>query len=588
MDIGQIDQLRTSRRKALNRFLPLLDRLAYYKKEDLVGDLMAGVIVAIMLVPQGMAYAMLAGLPPQIGLYASIAPTILYGLLGTSSSLAVGPVALVSLMVAGVLGELAPLGGVQYMAMALALAFMVAVIQILLGLARLGSLVNFISHPVLSGFTSAAALIIGFSQIGHLTGMAMPRMSRLPQALIFTASHLNEVNPFTMAIGLGSILVLLYFKYGLKSGLKKLGVPSTWIAPISKSAPLVVVLLGIILVGGLGLDQSGGVQIVGQIPSGLPPITMPDMAPDRWQRLALTALAISLVGYLESISVAKSLASKRREKVDPNQELLALGAANLGAAFTGGYPVTGGFSRSVVNFSVGGRTGLASILTAVLVGATVVFLTPMFTYLPKAVLAAIIVVAVVSLVDVAALRHAWGYNKADAASLLVTFLAVLLVGIETGILVGVLLTLILYLWRTSQPHIAVVGRVGESQHFRNVLRHEVETHAEILAIRVDESLYFGNAHHLEEFLLGRISKQPGIKHILLVCSAVNAIDATALDSLENLAQSLTSAGISFNLAEVKGPVMDKLKKIDFIKTIGGEHVFLSTHEAVMELQRVHS
>jgi SulP family sulfate permease len=448
--------------KAITHYLPFLDWLVHYRREDLVGDLLGGVIVAIMLVPQGMAYAMLAGLPPQVGLYASIVPLIIYGLLGTSRTLAVGPVAIVSLLVASGVAPLADAGSAEYLQLALTLAFLVAIIQFIMGVVRAGFLVNFLSHPVVAGFTSAAAIVIGFSQLKHLIGVNIPRTEYFYEQVLYAAEHILESNVYTLIIGLGSIAILLYFQFGFAKHLKKTGLSESIIAPVSKSGPLVVVLLGTILVVATKIYDWAGVKIVGEVPAGLPPITLPVFDVNVWQLLLPTALAISFVGFMESISVAKSLASKRRQKVDADQELVALGAANFGATFSGGYPVTGGFSRSVVNFTAGANTGLASIITAVLVAVTVIFLTPLFYYLPNAVLAAIIMVAVFGLIDVKTFKHVWKYNKADAASMIVTFLAVLAVGVETGILVGVAAALALYVWRTSRPHMAEVGRIAST------------------------------------------------------------------------------------------------------------------------------
>ena len=566
----------------LARVVPFLGRLAHYRRDDLIGDLLAGVIVAIMLVPQAMAYAMLAGLPPEIGLYASIAPPILYGLLGTSRALAVGPVALTSILVAVGVGQVAPQDTSQYLLLALTLALLVGVLQLLMGLARLGTLVNFISHPVLSGFTSAAALVIAASQLKYVLGVSVPRSSLLHETLIQTYLALPGLNPVTLGIGIGAILLLIFFKRGLDPMLERVGVPSAWRMPITKSGPLAVVFLGTLLVWGLGL-QASGVEIVGKIPAGLPPLTLPSFKPSLLIDLSGTAMTLTLVAFLESISVAKALASKRREKVDANQELVALGIANLGAAFTGAYPVAGGFARSVVNYSVGARSGLASIITAGLIALTLVFLTPLFYFLPKAILAAIIIVAVLNLIDLATLSTVWQYNKADALSLLVTFGAVLILGIETGILVGVVLTLALYLWRTSRPHVAVVGRVGETEHYRNVKRHAVQTCPRILAVRVDESLYFANSQYLENVLLNSIAEQPQVEHLLLICSAINFIDASALETLEDLLRELQDAGVQLHLAEVKGPVMDRLKGTSFINRLGEDNVYLSTHQAMQAL-----
>ena len=412
------------RRIAASQYLPILNWLPRYSREDLVGDLMAGLIVAIMLVPQGMAYALLAGLPPQVGLYASIVPLIIYGILGTSRTLAVGPVAIVSLLVASGVAPLAESGSAEYVQWALTLALLVGIIQTVMGLVRIGFVVNFLSHPVLTGFTSAAAIVIGFSQLKHILGIRLPSTDYFYETVQAIVARLAETNGVTLAIGLGSIGILLYFKMGLGQQLKRWRLKDSAAVPLTKSAPLVVVFLGTLLVWGLNLNERAGVSIVGDVPAGLPPVTLPTMNIGVWQMLLPTALAISFVGYMESISVAKSLASKRRQKIDANQELIALGVANLGATLTGGYPVTGGISRSVVNFAAGAQTGLASMITALLMALSVIFLVPLFYFLPKAVLAAIIIVAVAGMVDVKGFQHVWRYNKADAASFAVTFGAV--------------------------------------------------------------------------------------------------------------------------------------------------------------------
>lgn len=560
-----------------------LDWLLHYRRADLSGDLMAGLIVAIMLVPQGMAYALLAGLPPQVGLYASIVPLIIYGLLGSSRTLAVGPVAIVSLMVATGVGGLAEQGTAAYLQLVLTLALMVGVFQLIMGVVGLGFLVNFLSHPVLSGFTSAAAIVIGFSQVKHVLGYSIPRTDSFFHSLLLTAQGIGQINVAVLAVSLSGVGLLIFFKNNLGSLLQRMGVPQAWRIPLTKAGPLVIVLVGTLLVWAFDLNQRAGVTIVGEVPAGLPGLTLPLFDLSVWQLLLPTALTISFVGYMESISVAQSLASKRRQRINANQELVALGAANLGATFTGGYPVTGGFSRSIVNFTAGANTGLASIITAVLVGLTVIFLTPLFYYLPNAMLAAIILVAVANLIDLKTPKHVWRYNKTDFISLAVTFVAVLSVGIEAGILVGVAVALGLYLWRTSRPHMAVVGRVGETEHFRNVLRHQVNTLPHVIAIRVDESLYFANTRYLEEVLLGAVASRPEVEHVLLICSAVNFIDASALESLEDLNTRLGDAGVTLHLAEVKGPVMDRLNRIGFVEHLGQDRIFLSTHAAFKAL-----
>ncbi|NDJ84411.1 MAG: solute carrier 26 family protein [Chloroflexi bacterium] len=567
----------------LRSALPFLSWLANYRREDLLGDLLAGIIVAIMLVPQAMAYAMLAGLPPEVGLYASISPLIIYGFLGTSRTLAVGPVAIVSLMVATGVGAIATAGTGDYIALAVVLALMVGIIQVAMGLMRVGFLVNFLSHPVLSGFTNAAAIYIGLSQVKHVLGVQMPRQEHTYETLFYLVGHFGESNLAVLGLGFGAIAVLVYFKTAFARHLARFGLREALLVPITKTGPLVVVVVGSLLVAVFGLNQSAQVPIVGDVPAGLPTIAAPDLQISDIQVLLPIALTISIVGFMESITVAKSLASRRRQKVNANQELVALGTANLGAAFTGGYPVTGGLARSMVNFSAGANTGLASIITALLIGITVIFFTPLFYFLPNAVLGAIILVAVANLIDFQPLAHAWHYDHTDAISFVVTFIGVLALGIEYGILLGAASALLIHLWRTSRPHIAIVGRVGETEHFRNILRYETRIHPEILAIRVDESLYFANAQYLENTLLNTIAEHKEVEHLVLVCSGVNYIDTSALEALEKLIDQLHSSGVNFYLAEVKGPVMDRLQRIGFIDHLGIERVFLNAHAAIQAL-----
>ncbi|MFW5709127.1 MAG: SulP family inorganic anion transporter [Chloroflexota bacterium] len=565
----------------ITQYLPFLDWLLHYRRENLSGDIVAGVIVAVMLVPQSMAYALLAGLPPEVGIYASILPLFIYGLLGSSRVLAVGPVAIVSLMVAAGVGQFQPANTSEYLQLSITLTLLVGAISLGLGLLRVGFLVNFLSHPVLAGFMNAAAIVIAISQLKHLLGISMPRFDHTHESVLYIVENLNEVNASTVIVSLVAVVVLVASRRWLGDILRDLGVPDMMAAALGRSGPLFAVLIGIFAV--LLFDLSATVAIVGTIPAGLPSLTMPSFDVSLWQRLLPIAAAIALIGYMESISVAKSLASKKRQKVDPNQELVALGAANLGAAFTGGYPVAGGIGRSVVNFSAGANTGLASLITAGLMALTVLVLTPLFYYLPQAVLAAIIVVAVTGFLDTSVFMSTWRYSKSDAISLLITFGAVLFIGVETGILLGVAVGLALYLWRTSQPHVAVVGRVGNTEHFRNVLRHDVTTYPHILAIRVDESLYFPNAQYLESVLLSAVADDPEIDHLVLVCSAVNYVDTSALDVLKALVDELRDSGVSFHMAEVKGPVMDKLIRAGFVDHLGPDHFFLSTHVAITTL-----
>ena len=572
------------REHGMARYLPCLGWLRQYRLQDMVSDALAGAIVAIMLVPQSMAYAMLAGLPPQMGLYASMVPLLLYGLLGSSRTLSVGPVAIDSLLVVAGLTALAQPGSAQYVTLALALAGMVGLLQLGMGVLRLGFLVNFLSQPVLAGFISAAALVIAGSQIQHLLGLSIPRTESFFVLIYRLAIHSPDSRLVTLGLGLGSLLVLFSFRSAVGRHLARWRLPEAGRDALTRSGPLVVVVLGTLLVWGLELHTRAAVKVVGAIPAGLPPVTVPALRWEHWQALLPMAITLSLIGFMESISVAKSLASRRRQKVDADQELIALGMANLGAAFTGGYSVSGGLSRSVVNFSAGARTGLASIITCLLVALTVLWLTPLLYYLPQVVLATVIIMAAISLVDMASFRQAWLYNKAEAAVFLLTFGTVLALGVERGIVVGTVAALALYLWHTSRPHVAIVGRVGDSEHFRNIRRHHVTTVPHVLAMRVDESLYFANTRYLEDVILGAVADTPEVRHVVLICSAVNYIDTSALETLNQLIDDLRQAGVDFYLAEVKGPVMDRLQRAGFVDRLGPERIFLSTHQAMQTLE----
>jgi SulP family sulfate permease len=572
-----------SRRLDWAYYLPFLHWMRHYRRQDLAGDLIAGLVVAVMLVPQSMAYALVVGLPPQVGLYASIAPLIIYGLLGTSRTLSVGPAAIVALLVASGVGQLVPEGSAQYLVLVLLLTFMVGCLQLLLGLARLGFLVNFLSHPVITGFTSAAVLVIIFSQLQHLLGIKPPEGDAPYHPLLNVLQQINKVNLVTLALGFGSIAILLYSKVPLRRHLGRLPVPLLLLEAISRGGPLVVIVAGTLLVWGLGLHQQASVSVIGRVPAGLPSLTVPALDWGSLRALLPTALAISLIGFIESVAVAKALAIRRRQKVEANQELVALGAANLGAAFTSGFPVAGGLSRSMMNFAAGANTGLASIITALLIVLTVLLLVPLFFFLPQVALAAITVVGVVELIDLSTFKRVWRYSKADAGALLITFGGVLGVSVEVGILAGVVTSLALYLWRTSRPQIAIVGRVEESEHFRNVSRFRVITYPQILAVRVDESLYFANTRYLEDTLLRMIADRPDVKHLVLIGSGINYIDASGLETLENLMDQLGEAGVNFYLAEIKGPVLEQLRRVDFLDHLGAERIFVTTHLAMQAL-----
>jgi SulP family sulfate permease len=560
----------------LSRYFPPLVWGRSYSRATLTNDLVAAVIVTIMLIPQSLAYALLAGLPAQAGIYASIVPIILYALFGTSRALAVGPVAVVSLMTAAAVGQVAEPGSIGYGAAALSLALLSGLFLLALGLLRLGFIANFLSHPVIAGFITASGVLIATSQLKHILGVPAGGHT-LIEMLGALAGHLDAVNWPTVIIGVLATGFLFWVRKGLKPVLRHAGFRPRAADLLAKAGPVAAVAVSTLAVWLLGLEARG-VSIVGAVPRGLPPLTMPDLTPDLLGSLLVPAVLISIIGFVESVSVAQTLAAKKRQRIDPDQELIGLGAANLGAAFTGGYPVTGGFSRSVVNFDAGAETPAAGAFTAVGLAIAALALTPLIFFLPKAVLAATIIVAVLSLVDFSVLRKSWGYSRADFAAVLATILLTLGLGVEAGVSTGVIVSLVLHLYKTSRPHVAEVGLVPGTQHFRNVLRHEVETDPALLTLRVDQSLYFANARFLEDLVQDRVAENRNLRHVVLMCSAVNEIDLSALESLEAINERLSAAGITLHLSEVKGPVMDRLRRSHFLDELSGR-VFLSQYDA---------
>lgn len=565
------------------RWLPSVPALEWgrgYGRETMAADALAAVIVTVMLIPQSLAYALLAGLPPQAGLYASIAPLLAYAVFGSSRVLAVGPVAVVSLMTTAAIQPHVAAGSADYWSAAITLAFLSGVFLLSLGLLRLGFLANFISHPVISGFITASAIVIAASQLKTLLGIRAEGEA-LPALLASIARQAPDAHWLTFGIGAAAIVFLVWVRKGLKPLLVSRGLGSQAADMLAKAGPVVVIAATTLLAWLLGWDQRG-VKVVGAIPPGLPPFTKVPFDPALWRELAIPALLISLVGFVESVSVGHTLAARRRERVEPDQELVALGTSNVSAAFTGGFPVTGGFARSVVNFDAGARTPMAGVLTAAGIAIASLLLTPALYYLPQATLAATIVVAVLSLVDLRMLRRTWSYSRPDFAGAAATLAGTLLWGVEQGLLAGVALSLALYLFRTSRPHIAVVGLVPGTEHFRNVLRHRVLVSPRLLTLRVDESLYFANARALEDAVNREVAARPELKHVVLQCTAINDIDASALESLEAVTERLRSAGISLHLSEVKGPVMDRLEGTPFLRQLTGR-AFLSQYQAVREL-----
>ncbi|ADM08756.1 sulfate permease [Parvularcula bermudensis HTCC2503] len=562
------------------QYLPILSWIGGYRGDTFAKDALAAVIVTIMLIPQSLAYALLAGLPPQVGLYASILPLVAYAVFGTSRSLAVGPVAVVSLLTATAVGQVAEQGTAGYLAAAILLALLSGAFLTAMGLFRLGFVANFLSHPVISGFITASGLIIAASQVKHILGVEAhgETLFRLVSALFH---QLADTNIPTLMIGVMAIAFLFWVRRGLAPCLKKVGMKATTASMLAKAGPVLAIVVTIALTAIFRLDQQG-VAIVGDIEGSLPPVAVPSVDLNLLRSLVGPAILISIIGFVESISVAQTLAAKRRQRIDPDQELIALGAANIASGLSSGYPVTGGFARSAVNFDAGAETPAAGAYTALGISLAALYLTPLLTFLPKATLAATIIVAVLSLVDIRAVGETMRYSKADGASMLATIIFTLGFGIETGVVAGVLLSLSLYLLKTSRPHMAIVGLVPGTEHFRNVDRHDVVTDDKVITLRVDESLYFANARGLEDIVYDLVADNPTLEHFVLMCPAVNSIDASALESLEAMNARLKDSGVTFHLSEVKGPVMDRLKRSHLLADLTGE-VFLSQFAALSTL-----
>lgn len=566
------------------KHFPLLADLRRSSGRALAQDGIAGTITAILLIPQALAYALLAGLPPEVGLYASVLPVIVYALLGSSRVLAVGPVAVAAVMVSAALIPYAGDDPARYLTGALILSGLSGVILLAMAALKLGWLTHFISHPVLSGFTTGAALYIVATQLSGLTGIPVPRDAGTDGIVAALFGGRDRLNIETLVFGIGAMVLLFAARAPLLKLLTGLGMQREAAGSIGRTAPLLLVIASTVLSSVFDAHGRWGVAVVGEIPHGLPGLSLHFLAEDGWLQLLAPAAMIAIIGYVESISVAKALAFRRQEKIDPDRELLALGSTNVIAAIAGAMPVAGGFARSMVNYEAGARTQLAAMVTALWVALAALLFTGLLSPLPKAVLAAIIVVAVWQLVDFASLRHSWRYDRGDGTAQAATTVGVLAFGVETGLMIGAGLSLLLFLYRTSRPHIAVIGQVGNSEHFRNVLRHDVRTWPALLLLRIDETLYFANAPRVESELQAHIveAKQP--KDVVLVMSGVAYIDTSGLDVLEALEMALRQNGSRLHLAEVKGPVMDRLAGTDLLAALGGGRVHLSVHEAVAAIR----
>jgi sulfate permease, SulP family len=560
--------------------VPIVDVLARYKRRDLSHDLFAGWVVSVITVPQAIAYAFLAGLPPQAGLYASIVPALLYAVLGSSPSLAVGPVAVIAIMVAEAVRTHAPAFSDAYLGVTAIICMQSAFTLWLLRLTKMGGIVNLLSHPVISGFINAAAIMIILSQLTALTGI--PSADGSPFAQVrHLLTDLSAINPFALAIGCASFLVLwLVQRFGfylVLPFLRRVGRNH----PITRIGPMVVALLAIGAVLAFGLDHRFGVATVGPIDGGLPTLAWPPFDLALWLDVMPASAMIALVAYVQSFSIGTQLAHRKRQRINPNQELVALGAADFGAALTGGMPVAGSMSRS----TGGGRTALTGVFCSLFVLVTVLWLTPYFSALPHAALAAIIIMSVSDFIDFSPVYRYWKFYRHDSITHVAALLAVLMFGVERGLLIGILVAVALFVRRSSRPHIAIVGRIGDSAHFRSELRHQVATHPHVMAVRIDENLYFANASLVETRLLRLVSRNAKIRHLLLVCSSINLIDTSGLEMLERVDRELMRSDVKLHLSEVKGPVMDQLNASNLPRELSGR-IFFTTDEAMRDLEKL--
>lgn len=530
--------------RALEKVLPAYGWLRSYKRSDLSGDLFAGLTLAVMLVPQGMAYALLAGLPPIMGLYAGTVPVIVYALFSSSRYLSPGPVAIVSLLTFSGVSTLAEPGSDEYVALALLLALMVGVIHLALGIFRIGFMINFLSHPVISGFTSAAAIVIALSQLKYLLGIDLPSDLSTPGLLAEAVRRVGETNPITVALGLGSIGGLVLLRKYLPR------FPGSLLVVVA--ATLAVYLFDL---------EERGVEIVGEVPGRLPSLSLPPLDLAQVSALAPTALIITFVGLVESIAVAKAMALRENQKIEPNQELNALGMGNLTAAFFSTYPIAGSFSRTAVNYESGARSQLSSITTALLIVLTLLFLTPLFYYLPNAVLAAIVMVAVYGLIQLKEARSLLRIKRGDGLSFLLTFFLTLLIGVERGLILGALFSILAFIRGTAYPNITELGYVKEQDAFRDLRSHPTAiTYPEALIVRFDRSFYFANVSFFEEWLISKTAENPNLKYVFVDCSGVNDMDATAAKVLEGAIQGYRSRGIDVRFVGMKGPVRERVKE----------------------------
>lgn len=566
--------------KIIKGYLPITGWAANYTRKTGINDLVVACIVTIMLIPQSLAYAQLAGLPPEIGLYASMAPLIFYAVFGTSRTLSVGPVAVTSLMTLAAVAPIVAQGTPEYTQAVVIITFIVGCILIILGFLRLGFLANFMSFPVMAGLGTAVGIQIAAGQLSPITGIPSDGGTFLMQS-ISLIKNAEQINLYTAFIGITTVIFLLLVRKYFSNLLTKIGMGKNLASIIAKMGPVIAIIITLLIVSSFGLDKKG-VKIVGVVPTGLPSIALPTFDLILWSKLVTPALLIAIVAYVASISVAQTLAAKKRQHIDPNQELIALGTTNIGSSISGGFPVAGGFSRSIVNFEAGAETPAAGAYTAIGIALVALFLTPLLYFLPSATLGATIFVAVLSMINFKVVKITYDYSKSDGIAMALTIILTLTLGVIAGLIAGIGTSLMMHLYRTSSPHLAVVGQIPGTQHFRNIARHEVETNSEIISLRLDESLYFPNARFLESQINELIVQYPKTKHLILMCTAINTIDASGLESLKAINQRLAESGIVFHLSEVKGPILDNLKKTKFFDELK-DRIHLSQFDALSSI-----
>lgn len=564
----------------LKQLIPILDWLPGYQRKWIADDLIAGVVVLFITIPQVIAYAFLAGLPAQAGLYAAVFSLVCYSLFGSSKVLAVGPTAIIAMMTLEAVSDLATPGTQDYLLVASQLALLTGLVLIFLRAINFGAVISFLSHAVVSGFITAAATLIMLNQLPTILGLPSAGSTDVLLVMGYVVNHVGDSNVISLGLGLAAMVLLLLCKEPLVNWLKGKGLAEVWVSAISRSAPMYAVVLSVAYVFLAGQEES--LPIVGVIPGGLPELNGLVIELSDLRTLLPSALLIAMVVFMESTSIGTAVAVKRREKINPNQELLGLGFANVGASLIGGFPVAGSFARSIVNYSAGAATQLAGVVTAVLVMITLLGFGWFFFYLPKSILGVIIVLSAWQLIDWSGIRKTFAFNAADGVTFLFTFVSVLVLGVESGILVGIGISFVLLIRNSSKPHIAEVGRWQGSENFRNVLRHDVETSSSVLAVRIDESFYFVNTRYIETFVLNCVTEDDKLRHVILICTATNFIDTSGLEMLELLSESLEELGVTLHLAEVKGPVMDKLKETEFYAEMKGQ-VFFTTNIAMREL-----